>query len=250
MNGWIKLHRKFRENPIYTNSHAVHVWIECLLRASRKPQEFYMRREKIFLQEGQFIMGRAEFGQSIGMSGSTAWFWLNQFKLDSMIDITPIHGKGTVVTVLRWNEYQVVDTTVDTEKTQDEHRMNTYKNDKNVKNIGVVNNNTLLNTDTIQNSGEQKFQQFWEIYDKKIDPNRCRDYWFGRKSIRNKKKIQPKDWDSIIEHTKEYVENTYKEDKYPTRKHPATYLYNSGWLDEIIKIKQTAKQPERKFVYK
>ncbi len=78
-------------------------------------------------------MGREEFGKSIGVSGSTAWFWLRRFKLDSMIDIKT-SSVGTIVTVLKWKDYQLLDSEVDRGKTADEQPMNTYKNDKKVKN--------------------------------------------------------------------------------------------------------------------
>lgn len=131
--GWIKLHRKLRENPIYSNSTAVHCWIECLLRAIHTDNAVYILRQKVELSPGEFCMGREEFGKSIGVSGSTAWFWLRRFKLDSMIDIKT-SSVGTIVTVLKWKDYQLLDSEVDRGKTADEQPMNTYKNDKKVKN--------------------------------------------------------------------------------------------------------------------
>lgn len=132
-NGWIKLHRKLRDNPIYSSPKALHVWIECLLRACHEQKTFYSKSTKIILKPGEFVMGRDEFGKNIGISGSTAWRWLQIFKADSMIDIKT-STKGSVVTVLKWEEYQKVDSEVDNKRTADEQRMNTNKNDKNVKN--------------------------------------------------------------------------------------------------------------------
>lgn len=132
--GWIKLHRKLRDNPIYSNSKALHVWIECLLRASHHETNYFLQRQKLKLRPGQFCMGREEFGKSIGMSGSTAWFWIKQFEVDSMVDIKK-SSKGSIVTIKRWNEYQEVDSIVDSKKTADEQQMNTNKNNKNDKNI-------------------------------------------------------------------------------------------------------------------
>ncbi len=137
--GWIKLHRQLKDNPIYKSSTALHCWIECLLRAIHTDDAFFLKRQKMVLKPGQFCMGRDEFGLSIGISGSTAWFWLRQFKLDNMIDIKT-SSVGTVVTVLKWKDYQGLDSEVDSGKTADEQRMNTIKNDKNVKN---EKNNTL-----------------------------------------------------------------------------------------------------------
>lgn len=134
MDGWIKIHRKLRDNPIYKNSVAVHCWIECLMRATHKEYEVLIGREKIPLKPGQFVMGRKEFAKEINVSPSTAWFWLHQFKVDSMIDIKSTN-KYSVVTILNWDEYQDIDIKLDSKKTTDEQQMNTYKNDKNDKNI-------------------------------------------------------------------------------------------------------------------
>lgn len=131
--GWIKLHRQIRDNPFYTNPAALSVWVECLLRASHAERDFYLKREKVTLQAGQFVIGRDEFGKAIGISGSTAWYWLLQFESDSMVDIKKT-AKGSIVSVKNWVKYQVVDSTSDNRKTADEQQMNTNKKVKNDNN--------------------------------------------------------------------------------------------------------------------
>lgn len=131
--GWIKLHRQFRESPYYRIGAAMQTWVECLLRASHEERTVFLKRERITLQKGQFVMGRDEFGQSIGISGSTAWYWLLQFESDNMVDIRKT-AKGSIVSLKNWEEYQRVDSTVDNKKTADEQQMNTNKKDKKVEN--------------------------------------------------------------------------------------------------------------------
>lgn len=132
-NGWIKLHRQFRESPYYKIAAAMQTWVECLLRASHDDRLVFLKRERLELKQGQFVMGRDEFGHSIGISGSTAWYWLLQFEADSMVDIKKT-AKGSIVSVKNWSEYQKVDSEVDNRKTADEQQMNTNKKEKNVKN--------------------------------------------------------------------------------------------------------------------
>lgn len=132
-NGWIKLHRQFRESPYYRIGAAVQTWVECLLRASHEQRTVFLKRERVVLEQGQFVMGRDEFGHSIGISGSTAWYWLLQFESDGMIDIKKT-TKGSVVTVKNWNDYQKIDSESDNGRTADEQQKNTNKKDKNVKN--------------------------------------------------------------------------------------------------------------------
>jgi hypothetical protein len=131
--GWVRLHRKIRDNPIYKNSKAVHCWVECLLRANHKEGGFFLGRKKITLKPGEFIFGRTEFGKSVGISGSTAWFWLLQFEVDSMVDIKKT-SKGCLCSIKKWKEYQILDSIVDNKKTIKKQQKNTDKNDKNEKN--------------------------------------------------------------------------------------------------------------------
>jgi len=137
-NGWIKLHRKLRENPIYKNSKAVHCWIECLLRANHNNESFYLGRKQIELKSGEFIFGREEFGKGLGISGSTIWFWLRRFEVDSMVDIKKT-SKGCLCKIKNWEEFQTVDSNLDNKKTANKQQKNTDKNDKNDKKIKKYN---------------------------------------------------------------------------------------------------------------
>lgn len=152
-NGFIFIHRKLKENPIYNNSVALHVWIECLLRAAHKDTEFYQGRIKISLKAGQFVMGRDEFGKTIGQSGSTTWYWINRFKVDNMIDIST-SKKGTVVTIINWVKYQKPDSQVDRSRTDNEQHfrqiVNTYNNVNNINN----NNGDEKTSPIVDNLGE------------------------------------------------------------------------------------------------
>ncbi len=67
-------------------------------------------------------MGRSEFGKSIGISGSTVWFWINEFEKAEMLDSKKT-AQGTIITILNWKKYQ----SLDSKKTEDEQQKNTYK---------------------------------------------------------------------------------------------------------------------------
>ena len=80
-----------------------------------------------------FVMGRDEFGESVGISGSTVWYWIQRLESDRMID-TSRTAKGTIITILNWELYQEYDSTSNNKKTANEQQMNSNKNDKNEKN--------------------------------------------------------------------------------------------------------------------
>ena len=131
--GWISLHRKLRDKPYHKNPKALACWVECLFRANHTNGEYVLGRKNISLKPGQFIFGRDEFGASIGVSGSTAMFWLENFKLDSQLDIKKT-TKGSIATVLNWKSYQQLDIKVDNKKTTKKQQKNTVDNDNNVNN--------------------------------------------------------------------------------------------------------------------
>jgi|GEM_PF-1801167 len=67
------------------------------------------------------------------------------------------------------------------------------------------------------------FEEFWNIYDKKIDRVKCIKLW---ESISNEK------YGVILKHSAEYV-NATPDKKF--RKNPETYLRNECWNNEIIR---------------
>jgi len=87
-NGWIKLHRKILDNPIFTSDKGFRIWIWCLLKASHNGNECFIgRKRRVQLGKGQFIFGRKSASEELKLSGSTVWWWITQLELDSYIDI-------------------------------------------------------------------------------------------------------------------------------------------------------------------
>lgn len=66
------------------------------------------------------------------------------------------------------------------------------------------------------------FEQFWNLYDKKIEREKCFKRW---------KKIKPDTYPIIFDHVERYVKST-PDKQY--RKNPETYLNNCCWNDEIL----------------
>lgn len=82
---------------------------------------------------------------------------------------------------------------------------------------------------------KESFDKFWKLYDYKMDKPRCEKYWSGKSKLKNGSYMNDTMRKECLSAVPKYVENTYK-DKYPTRKHPATYLYNSSWENEVVEI--------------
>lgn len=77
---------------------------------------------------------------------------------------------------------------------------------------------------------EQKFQEWWKIYDHKMNKTKCLKKWM---------KIDKSLYDIIINHTREYVKfstKDYSNKNIVGRKYPLTYLNGEAWNDEITKF--------------
>lgn len=148
MQGWIKLHRKLLENPIWEDPHYLKLWIYCLMKATHKEREVILGNQIIILQPGEFITGRKALSEDLNkgtkpklkLNESTWWRYLNNLEKLQMLNIKKTN-KYSVVTILNWNEYQESEHQMNNKRTSDEQQMNTnknVKNDKNEKNNIVV----------------------------------------------------------------------------------------------------------------
>lgn len=87
----------------------------------------------------------------------------------------------------------------------------------------IINNKTLNNKDKeITNTSAFEFDLFWNIYNKKVDKDKCLKLW---------NKINPKEIPFILEQAKLYV-NANTDIQY--RKNPLTWINGKCWNDEII----------------
>ncbi len=136
--GWISLHRKIINNPIFNNSDGLKIWIWCLVKAKRFEDDILLGRKIIHLKNGQFIFGRLTASEQLNIPGSTVVFWMDYLKHNSYLDIKTTN-KYSIITVLNFKEYQKVDSKVDSRKTTDGQQKDTNnKEDKENK----VDNNT------------------------------------------------------------------------------------------------------------
>jgi len=143
-----------------------------------------------------------------------------------------------VICISNWDKHQNIEG-LDKVREQNKIRQAKYRNKK----LSIESENkesiTLCNVTVTEQSKnkikkkeldiykESSFNQFWDVYDKKKDADKCK----------NKFKTLTKDEiDLILIHLPEYVKST--PDK-QFRKNPLTYLNNKCWNDEIIKSEGT-----------
>lgn len=158
MQGWYKLHRKITESPIFCDADMLRLWILCLSKATHKEKTILIEKQEVNLLPGQFITGRYslydDYNRGVAprkkIKDTTLWNWLKKLELLGNIDIKTTN-KYSVVTVIKWDEYQSNDTTLTTEPQQIDNRLTTepqqIDTNKNVKNIeNVKNEKESINT--------------------------------------------------------------------------------------------------------
>jgi len=119
-------------------------------------------------------------------------------------------------------------------KANEKHMVSTSKASAKANENLIENENVNVNSPI---KGE--FEKFWDLYDYKVGKDDCWAYWSGSKRLKSGFKLTAEDRDKIMDVVSDYVRATNKDGVFPARKHPKTWLYNSGWQDEIPQPKRT-----------
>ena len=140
-NGWIKLHRKLRENEIWEKEpfDKRSAWIDLLLRATHKEEKFLIGNTVIKVKSGEVFTSEKKLAKN--------WKWSRHKVRNFFILLEQIGQIGTpkrtsrytLLTIVNWEQYQSdnskKDTKKDIKRTSKGHPRDTYKNVKNGKNV-------------------------------------------------------------------------------------------------------------------
>jgi hypothetical protein len=135
-NGWIKLHRKIFDNPMYFSEPftRMQAWIDLLLLANHSGQYFYIRGNRVDVKRGEVAHSMESLAQRWKWSRGKVLRYISQLENSQMI----VQQKSHVITKLsitNYNTYQsdgTTDSTTDGQQTV--QQTDTNKNDKNDKN--------------------------------------------------------------------------------------------------------------------
>lgn len=170
-NGWILLHRKILDNPIYRKPAWLCVWITLLLLASHKDKDdLIWNGNPIKLKKGQFITGRKKLKDLTGIAESTIEDILKYLEIQQQIQQQKT-TKFRLITILKWDKYQKRDIKSDNRATTEQQQSDT------INNVNKDNNDKELT-----HSAEPKIEnQLFDIFYKTINPN----INYGHKGNRN-----------------------------------------------------------------
>lgn len=113
MQGWIKLHRKIRHNPIFNHHQLYRLWMICLLTAAHQQHKQIVGNQTLLLESGQFVTGRFDLHSAYNhglkkneqASAYTVWRWLLTLEKSEFVSIKT-SNKFSIVSIVNWAMYQ------------------------------------------------------------------------------------------------------------------------------------------------
>lgn len=153
LNGYVKIFRKFRYWRWYSDIAVRSVFLECLLLANYKETTW----KSEVLKPGQLVTGYASLANSLGLSIQQVRTAIKKLQQTGEISLKATN-KYTIITVTKWEDYQVFDADVNkqitnekqTDSNESTNNQQQRKNNKNNKNS----NNSYVRGRTGQRENE------------------------------------------------------------------------------------------------
>jgi hypothetical protein len=139
MDGWFKLHRKITESPVFTDPELLRLWLLCLAKATYKETSVVIDRQQVTLLPGEFITGRKSLTNdyNVGLKPRhkkkelSLWRDLKFLEECGNLNIKSTN-KYSVISIVKWSEYQENEQQLNNNRTTDEQQLNTNKKLKNL----------------------------------------------------------------------------------------------------------------------
>jgi len=201
MSGWIKLHRKITENPLYFSEpfNRSMAWIDLLLLANHSENYFFKRGIRVDVNIGQIGYDLDSLAKRWKWSRGKVERFILMLEKDSQV-VRQKTNVTTLISIVNYKEYQTDDNTNNKPNSKPSNKANENKQEcKELK--------------------EDIFSEFWKLYDKQIDRKKCYDKFM---------KLKDEEITAIFERLPDYIRST--PDK-QFRKNPTTWINGKCWND-------------------
>lgn len=220
-NGWVKIHRKLLENPIFTNGNFLKIWLYLLLNAQHKPNKLLWNSKVVNLEPGQLLTGRKRIAKDTKVKETSVERCLQLLESLGQIGQQKTN-KYRVITLLNWRYYQDKGQQTDNKRTTNGQQMDTYKNVKNDKNV--------KNKHTPSSQGDDLFERFWTAYPKKVGKGAALKAW---KKTKPSQEMAARIIAAIIQ---QRGQERWQEEGGRFIPNPATWLNHGRWDDEVAEV--------------
>lgn len=158
-NGWIKLHRQFKDSQHYGDPNFVAFWVHLLLSATTEPKEIIFRGKKITIPAGTVITTRKKLALETGLSEATIERNIKRTANDTATEQqTDSHFR--LIYIKNWNQYQVSGQESDSNRTATGHY---YKNKNKKENKNISPNGDIDSGETSSPTPSQTAGDFFSI---------------------------------------------------------------------------------------
>lgn len=106
MDGWVKLHRRIQENGWLTNAELLTFWIWCLTKATHKPVDLVVGRQKVHLKPGQFVFGRKKAAEELKQHESTIYRHVVYLRDIEQAITIKANNRFSIISIINWASYQ------------------------------------------------------------------------------------------------------------------------------------------------
>ena len=231
--GWIKLHRKVLDCWIWNEKpyDKARAWVDLLLLAMHRDKKLLIDNDLVVVERGSFMTSILKLATRWGWSRNKVKRFLELLEDEQMLN-TKRTPKGTLVTIVKYEDYQVCDATDEptleptneptgepTHEPTHEPQKKNIKNDKNINNNIYAQNSLCENDKKSQKEElEKNFKIIYDSYPKKVGKARGFDLykrWLKGRDISGRKvKLTNKQmWNAISKYKKE-IENNGTELQY------------------------------------
>lgn len=222
MEYWLKLYVKFLNWEWYTVGNTKDLFLHLLLKANKKDGKW----QGIEVKRSQHVTSLQKLSEETGMSIAQVRVALRNLKKTKEI-ADESHTKFRLITVLNYEHYQGGSKQDDKQMTiksqSDDNQIATIREGKNIeiKKERII---EPINNDQKKEKNNQ-FEQFWQLYPKKIAKQAAIKSWA---------KLTPDQKTSAVAVLPKHITcDSWQRDGGQFIPHPATWLNNSRWLDEI-----------------
>lgn len=132
--GWVCVHRKLLDNPIFKNDKLFRVFMFCLLRAQHTAGDQLVGDSVVYLDKGQLATGRIAISEQTGLSQQNVRTAISKLEKLGILTIKPT-TKYSVITMVNWNQYQQTNQQVTNKQPTSNQQVTTSNNVNNDNNV-------------------------------------------------------------------------------------------------------------------
>ena len=161
MEGWISIHRKITENPMYFSESftRMQAWIDMLIITNHTEGYFYVRGNKVIVNRGQIGFGSTKLAERWRWSRGKVTRFLNELEKEGQI-VQQKNNVTSLISIVNYDSYQVdsatdrtagrtADDTTDGQQTEQQTDINNNDNKNN------NDNNSLQSKDCPENNDKK-----------------------------------------------------------------------------------------------